>query len=430
MLDWLIIGGGPHGIHVGVRLAGRRTGAEGRVAVLDPHPDPLHAWRSVTTGLGMTYLRSPVVHHVGLRSLELVEFADRQRHALTRPPFKGRYRRPSLELFDAHAAHCAREAGLTDGWRVGRAERLTQTRRGWRVETDRGALQARRVVLGVGASGRLHRPSWASDLGDRVDHVLDPGRRPIRGGPVLVVGGGLSAAQAAMGLADRRVEVTLVSRHPPRIHRFDAAPGWLGPKRMRGFRAEADAGRRREMIRRARHRGSLTSDAHHALRAMERRGALRVISGEVVAARQEPGGVQLRVDGGDRGHVRLRVQRVLLATGYAPDASSPPWITELALDAGLPLAPCGTPLPDRALQWAPGLHLTGPLAELELGPVARNLAGARRAGEVIAAVDRLTGRGAGGGLAVGRGPTGRHPSRRRASTDPQGEVPGVPRRSA
>jgi hypothetical protein len=35
-----------------------------------------------------------------------------------------------------------------------------------------------------------------------------------------------------------------------------------------------------------------------------------------------------------------------------------------------------------------GLYVTGALAELELGPVARNIAGARHAGERLAAVSR------------------------------------------
>jgi hypothetical protein len=33
------------------------------------------------------------------------------------------------------------------------------------------------------------------------------------------------------------------------------------------------------------------------------------------------------------------------------------------------------------LEWAPGLYVTGQLAELELGPTARNIGGARLAAE-------------------------------------------------
>jgi hypothetical protein len=47
----------------------------------------------------------------------------------------------------------------------------------------------------------------------------------------------------------------------------------------------------------------------------------------------------------------------------------------------LPFAPCGYPVVNRYLAWGRGLFVTGALAELELGPVARNISGARRAGE-------------------------------------------------
>jgi hypothetical protein len=50
-------------------------------------------------------------------------------------------------------------------------------------------------------------------------------------------------------------------------------------------------------------------------------------------------------------------------------------------ECGLPLAPCGYPVLDQRLCWAPGLYVSGPLAELEIGPVAQNLLGARLAGE-------------------------------------------------
>jgi hypothetical protein len=38
----------------------------------------------------------------------------------------------------------------------------------------------------------------------------------------------------------------------------------------------------------------------------------------------------------------------------------------------------------KALRWARGLYVMGPLAELELGPTARNIAGARKAADRLA----------------------------------------------
>jgi hypothetical protein len=52
-------------------------------------------------------------------------------------------------------------------------------------------------------------------------------------------------------------------------------------------------------------------------------------------------------------------------------------------DLELPIAPCGYPLVNSALCWTDGLYVLGPLAELEIGPVARNITGARQAAERI-----------------------------------------------
>lgn len=400
MLDWLVIGGGPQGVHAAARLSASWSGV--RIAVLDPHERPLHEWTAVTDRVGMTHLRSPVVHHVGLRALALADFAREwtvgSTSAHSRAAFRGRYRRPSLALFNAHARHVVEASRLDSVWTRGRACGIERVAQGWRVETDRGALKARRVVVAIGSSSRLRWPEWVPRGSPWAEHVHDPERSSAEPGAVLVVGSGLSAVQTAVSLAEMGAEtgarggghVTLLSRHPARVHRFDTDPGWLGPKRMRGFRAEPSPDRRRQLITNARHLGSVTSDTLHALRAAIAGDRLRQWRGEVREFRTTDDGVELTIDrrDGDPGGTRstLHVRRVLFATGYAADASSPPWIRELAAHLDLPTARCGTPIPDTALQWARGLHLMGPLAELELGPTARNIAGGRRAGDILAVV--------------------------------------------
>lgn len=52
---------------------------------------------------------------------------------------------------------------------------------------------------------------------------------------------------------------------------------------------------------------------------------------------------------------------------------------------GLRCAACGYPVVSPSLAWSDGLHVTGPLAELELGPSSRNIAGARRAADRLVA---------------------------------------------
>jgi hypothetical protein len=82
--------------------------------------------------------------------------------------------------------------------------------------------------------------------------------------------------------------------------------------------------------------------------------------------------------------LRLRAAQVLLATGFEQQRPGGAWLDRAIADYDLPLAPCGYPLVRPSLVWAPGLYVTGALAELELGPVARNIVGARYAGERLA----------------------------------------------
>ena len=81
---------------------------------------------------------------------------------------------------------------------------------------------------------------------------------------------------------------------------------------------------------------------------------------------------------------------MLLATGFEPQRPGGALVDRLAEEHRLPCAACGYPEVDTALRWHPRLFVAGPLAELELGPVARNIAGARRAGErLVASTARL-----------------------------------------
>ena len=86
---------------------------------------------------------------------------------------------------------------------------------------------------------------------------------------------------------------------------------------------------------------------------------------------------------------QLVADRVLLATGFAAKRPGGTMIDGLIASANLPCAECGYPVVDSQLRWHPRVYVSGPLAELELGPVSRNIAGARRAADrVVASVMR------------------------------------------
>ncbi|MBC8070742.1 MAG: hypothetical protein IAG13_20610 [Deltaproteobacteria bacterium] len=82
----------------------------------------------------------------------------------------------------------------------------------------------------------------------------------------------------------------------------------------------------------------------------------------------------------------LAVDHIMLATGFHRDRPGGTLVDDAIETLGLPCAACGFPILRDTLEWRPGFHASGALAELELGPIARNIAGARAAGERLARV--------------------------------------------
>ena len=199
---------------------------------------------------------------------------------------------------------------------------------------------------------------------------------------IAVVGGGISAAQVALEHASRGHRVDLISRHAVRLRQYDCDPGWFGPKFMDDFDQLESLAERRRAITRARHRGSMPADVRSSLLAATDAGRVIQHFGRVEDLVLGEDHLQLRLEGRALG---VDVDELVLATGYAPWRPGGELVAALAARAPLPLSPCGYPVVDRALRWHPRIHVTGSLAELELGPIARNIAGARRAADRILA---------------------------------------------
>ena len=97
------------------------------------------------------------------------------------------------------------------------------------VETDRGTYKTRRVVLAIGRRGTPRKLGIPGEEGENVYYSL-PEPEHFAGRQAVIVGGGDSAVEAAMMLADVGAEVRLsyrkdkLSRIKPANHeRFDAA---------------------------------------------------------------------------------------------------------------------------------------------------------------------------------------------------------------
>ena len=390
MLEWLIVGGGVHGTHLSHVLTTQAGVPRHRLRVLDPWQEPLARWHTCTRNTGMAYLRSSVVHHLALHPFDLKHFADRAETEAQ--PFAHPYKRPSSALFAAHCREVVHAHQLKELRLEGRACGLRQCAdtAGYVVETPRGSLQARRVLLAIGASEQPHWPAWAAQLRETpasIHHIFDPPfdrkQLPLHG-HTLVVGGGITAAQVAMALyQDGAEEITLLRRHAARVHQLDSDPGWMGPKHQTAFQAIPDWDARRAVVNNARHRGAVPPRLHRRLTRIAQRDRLTIRQGELVRAYMSGRGTLVGTL--SEGAETIAADRIVLATGFARRRPGGSWLTRAIHALGLSCASCGYPIVDASLEWHPGLFVSGPLAELEIGPVARNIVGARQAGTRIAA---------------------------------------------
>ena len=389
-LDWLVVGGGIHGVHLTVQLLSQAGVEADRIRILDPAPRLLESWRRRSRNTGMRFLRSPAVHHLDVDPWGLLSFAgaNRRGRGAAKGLFASPYERPSVALFAKHCQKVIDDYGLSKLHIQDKASKIELGCDHALVHLESGAsLQVNRVVLAMGG-GPTRWPAWARALkeqGHRVQHVFEansvlrPNSWPKR---VAVIGGGISAAQVALRFADGEHEVHLFSRHELEKQQFDSDSGWVGPKNMRRFTETQDLAERRAMIQKARHTGSLPPDVYRELRAAIRAGKVHWHLGELQASGSEDG-IALTVNGHSTG-----VDAVLLATGFESARPGGDLIDSLIEDHALPCAACGYPVVNSHLQWHPAVLVTGPLAELTLGPVSRNIVGARRAAECIVAVGR------------------------------------------
>ncbi|WP_018923105.1 FAD-dependent oxidoreductase [Salsuginibacillus kocurii] len=389
MLEWMVVGGGIQGATMVHFLRSQRGVSASEIAWIDPQKSPLAAWKRCTNAVGMNYLRSPGVHHIGINSFSLKVFAKQQGKQLSQQPFRGKYARPSLEVFNAHADEVLKKIKWQDMWKQGKVEDLEQLRNGWKIRLMSGEeLEAKRVILALGMSEQPHVPDEldiAEEEQNRkgIHHIFSTSlpEFTMLKRPVAVIGGGISAAQTVLALQEKaRTPVHLISKHNLKVATFDSDPGWLGPKYMRHFLQTKDYTKRREMIKTARNIGTIPRFIYNQLQKAQKRNS-------VIVHEKTDGRVSVDTDNkmriGDE-QKEIEAETIILATGFKKDLPANEWLTTVKDRYHLPVAPCGFPIIQSLdLAWARGLHVMGALAELEIGPIAKNISGARKAAERI-----------------------------------------------
>ncbi|MCQ6275844.1 SidA/IucD/PvdA family monooxygenase [Bacillus sp. V3B] len=384
MYDWLVIGGGIHGCTIASFLLKQGKVRGERLCIIDPHDEPMYKWKKNTKTIGMEYLRSPSVHHIDVDPFSLQRYAHKENWGQSN--FYGRYKRPSLELFNEHCASILKEVDLHRSWHKGLVNSIKKEQGFWKVMTKKGEeVRAQKIVLSISINHQLNIPDWAkqlkSDSPNQVFHIFEENLVHLSSlqPPIVVIGGGITAAHLTIKLSSMFPgKVILVKRHPFRIVDFDSDPGWLGPKNLGSYHKIKNYEERRIIIQQSRNKGSLPKELFYKLKRFESENKVTIIEGEIAAACANRNEITLNI--GDK---EIKVHNILLATGFSPSLPGKNWLNKLIKNLNLSCAQCGYPIINKNLQWYPGLYVSGPLAELELGPIARNISGARHAAERI-----------------------------------------------
>lgn len=384
MFDWLIIGGGIQGCTAAVYLLKQKKVAIENLAIIDPNEKPLSMWLHCTSTIEMPYLRSPSIHHLAPAHFDLEKFSK----TASGKPYAAFYRpydRPGLQLFNNHCEQLFEETRLYNSWIQGRVVQLKKGNKNWQVVLKDGQqLESKNVILAIGLSEHPYWPEWAvtaQENGASISHVFDRDQQvPATIKSLMIVGGGITAAHASIKWSRHLPgNVTQISRHSLRVHQFDSDPGWLGPKLMRSFQAVSSYDKRRDMIRQARHRGSLPLDLKAKVSKQIKSGALSFLRDEVEGLQIIDSMNEVKLLSGDT----VKSEHILLATGFHQSPPGIEWLTTTIEERKLRCAACGYPILSNSLQWDEGLYAIGALSELEIGPVARNISGARRGIEKI-----------------------------------------------
>ena len=386
-----IVGGGIHGVSIALRLLREMPTAAKQLAIVDRHLQPLTQWRDKTKRQGMTFLRSPAVHHISSDALGIVEYAERHnRTSELAPP----YSQPSTQLFwdfcnaalaelTQHPVYYQFEVAKLR-WDKGAGPFPFRL-----ISTGNEGFRSRCVILAIGSDDCAYVPpkflQWQGRYPDRILHAsqfaVDCEDESDSKSKIIIVGGGLTAGTLAKSLSERGHSVALIARNQLRTEQFDFPPVWLGPKALAEFASEADFRQRYDIIQQNRGEGSITPDIMEALTNAPNIDLYpETCIRNIVPVDRKGQAQHLQVE---TTHGVIRgVSRVILATGYRFNLRRYSFLKELITQHQIPLIR-GLPRLDDDLQLHPiqNLFCSGTIAQLQIGPASGNIAGANLAYE-------------------------------------------------
>ncbi len=389
-IDTAIVGSGPHALTLATHLIQKSKKFCDKFLVFDPSGIWLNGWIKQFSTLQIPHLRSPVVHQPDPNPHALSTFAEHRRAELFNP-----YDLPGTQIFQDFCAQLVQRWQLSAKIYAAQVLHLEILERGYQLWLSNGkSIKARRVVL-AHRGGTPYWPTWAIDaqnhypasssqekLNQRLQHSSQINLAQIQAPRerILIIGGGLTSGHLAIGAMAAGAQVTMMHRREFYAKLFDADPGWLGPKYLKGFEANKDWAERSEIVKNARNGGSLTPAIMSQLRQKEKAGKIFFSENcEVQQAIWQNHHWLVTCRDGQQ----LEFDRIWLATGTQLHASTEPLLSELQSIYPTEIVG-GLPTLEDHLRW-PGsqVFIMGGLAALRVGPTARNLSGARMASQRI-----------------------------------------------
>jgi lysine/ornithine N-monooxygenase len=382
-VDLLVVGAGPQALTLMAYLSRYAPRLLEGAVVVDPAPW-LSRWDAQFSALEIPMLRSACVHHPDPEPYALIDFA---RNAGRSEELYGRLGRPGTALFGDFCRHLIDSLGLQSRRMQDSVSHL-ESRAGRVAVTLAGGqhIDAARVVVATNPV-RPVLPAWLHAARER--HPGEVGlfhsaQFPLTqlptAGRLLVVGGGLTAAQVVEGAAREGGEVAWATRSGLRVRDLDVEPGWLGGELGR-FHAVREPAHRVGLAVRARGGGSIPPRERAQIARLLHDDAVQALYGcRIAGIRRKAGAWRVKVvrDGVEQTVV---ADTIVAATGSRTHVRSDRLLRPLHRTFGLRHVR-GLPVLTADLRpTAAPVHVMGPLALTQVGPATRTIIGARIAAE-------------------------------------------------
>lgn len=372
--DIVIVGAGLQAITLMIAL--ERMWGKGKVIMIDPKA-PLQNWFQASEGQGgMEYMRTGWTHHVEAgkpKGLEETTF----RSGLQ--PTRRQFNEHARQMLEAYGLKRHHYQGAVEDIIPGKTPKAQLEVIYHGDDGNQHQLTAKRVVVSTGLGVPMVPGGMRTD-NERVFHSANVDLTSIdwEGEYVAIVGRGQSAATMAAHLADNGVTVSMIMRGALGSDQLEADHEFLPGSgyRYRNFQYISDVAERAEIVAGARKGRGVTPDVYQRVDAHHRARRVDYLENSNVIGWERSGDrVHVQQMQGDSFVWTGPFDRVVFCTGFEYSVEKlgflDPMLEHVETAGGLPVLDHKLRVPT-----APRLGFMGRGAELQIGPLGRNLPGA------------------------------------------------------